>query len=126
MRLRHLFTLNLFCAIPIGGACALAPAFVFGLYGLTTNSAGLWTAILAGGSILGFASLMWFGRSATLVETRRAIALALLIQDTIGFSASLWLQLTGPVNAFGWASLALYGVLALAYAYFLFLRPADC
>jgi hypothetical protein len=126
MNLRRLFTLNLFFAIPIGGACVLFPAFVFGLYGLATNDAGLWTAILAGGSILGFASLMWFGRSAALVETRRAIALALLIQDTIGFSASLWLQLTGSVNAFGWASLSLYGVLAFAYAYFLFLRPVDC
>jgi hypothetical protein len=126
MNLRNLFTLNLFFAIPIGGACVLFPAFVYQLYGLTTNDAGFWASALAGGSILGFASLMWFGRSAADRPARRAIALALLFQDTIGFSASLWLQLTGPVNAFGWASLALYGFLALAYAYFLFLRPADC
>lgn len=126
MKLRHFFTLNLFFAIPIGGACVLFPMFVFSLYGLSTNNAGLWTAALAGGSILGFASLMWFGRRAASVEARRAIALALLVQDTIGFAASLWLQLTAAVNAFGWASSALYGFLALCYVYFLFLRPADC
>jgi len=55
-----------------------------------------------------------------------AIAMALLVQDTISFVASLAFQFTGMVNAFGWISLALYGLLALGYAYFLFIRPQDC
>jgi Ca2+/H+ antiporter len=64
---------------------------------------------------------MWFGTKPASVESRRAIAIALLVQDTIGFIASIVFQLTGKVNVFGWFSLALYGVLALAYAYFLFM-----
>jgi hypothetical protein len=39
-----------------------------------------------------------------------------LSQDAVGFFASLIFQLTGKVNAFGWVSLAMYGILALAYA----------
>jgi hypothetical protein len=59
------------------------------------------------------------------VEARRAIALALLVQDGIGFIASLEIQRTGSVNAFGWSNLVLYGFLALAYAFFVFFRPKD-
>jgi hypothetical protein len=126
MKLRHLFTINLFFAIFFGASCGLFPAFVFQLYGVSTNDAGLWATRLLGGALLGFATLMGFGRMAASVETRRAIAWALLIQDAIGCIASLVFQLHGEVNGFGWFSLGLYGVLALAYAFFLIIRPQDC
>jgi len=126
MKLRHLFTINIFFAIFFGGSCALLPQWVFGLYGLAPDEAALWTARLVGGSILGLATLMWFGRKTASIDTRRAIAIALLIQDVIGCIASVEFQLTGAVNTFGWFSLALYGMLAIAYAYFLFVNPANC
>jgi hypothetical protein len=126
MKLRHLFTVNIFFAVFFGVSCSLLPRWVFQLYGLSPDDAGIWLTRLVGGSILGFATLMWFGRQTTSLEARRAIALALFVQDTIGLIASLEIQLTGKVNIFGWFSLALYGVLALAYAYFFFVRPQDC
>jgi hypothetical protein len=125
MKLRHLFTINFFFAVFFGVSCSLFPRWVFQLYGLAPNDAAIWTTRLVGGSILGFATLMWFGRKAASIDARRAIALALLIQDIIGCVASIEIQLTGSVNAFGWCSLALYGLLALAYAFFLFVRPKD-
>jgi hypothetical protein len=125
MKLRHLFTINLFIAIFFGVACSLFPRLVFQLYGLPAGDAAIWTARLVGGAILGYATLMWFGRETASGEARRAIALALLVQDAVGCIASIEIQLKGSVNAFGWFSLALYGVLALAYAYFLFIRPED-
>jgi hypothetical protein len=78
-----------------------------------------------GGSILGFATLMWFGRTSADGGARRAIALALIAQDAIGTVASLEIQLRGSINAFGWSNPILYGLLTLAYAYFLFVRPVD-
>ena len=125
MNLRNLFSVNIVFATFFGISCTLFPRFIFWLYGLTPDDAAIWITRLCGGSILGYATLMWFGWKAASIETRRAIALALLIQDTIGAVASLIMQRTGKVNAFGWASLALYGVLALAYAFFLFVRPKD-
>jgi len=125
MKLRHLFTINIFFAVFFGLSCSLFTGWVFRLYGLPPDPAAAWACRLAGGSILGFAALMGFGRKTASREARRAIALALLIQDTVGFLASLEIQLTGTVNAFGWPSLALYGVLALGYAFFLFVRPQD-
>ncbi len=32
-------------------------------------------------------------------------------------------QLSGSVNALGWSNPALYGMLTIAYAYFIFIRP---
>jgi len=126
MKLRHLFAVNFFIAVFFGLACSILPRWVFQLYGAAYDDAAIWSARLVGGSILGYATLMWFGFRAAFVEARRAIALALLVQDGIGFIASMEIQLHGSVNAFGWSNPLLYALLALAYAYFFFLRPQNC
>jgi len=123
MKLRRLFTINIFIAAFFGISCFIFPVWGLQLYGLVPDDGAIWTTRLVGGSILGFASLMWFGRKAASVEARRAIALALLIQDIVGFIASIEIQLSGSVNAFGWSSPILYGLLVLGYAYFLFIQP---
>jgi len=114
---------NILIAIFFGGSCAFFPHFVYSLYGVIPDEAAIWASRLVGGSILGFSTLMWFGIKVASAESRRAIAIALLVQDSIGFVASIIFQLKEEVNAFGWFSLALYGVLALVYAYFIIIRP---
>lgn len=125
MTLRQLFTVNLFIAIFFGGSCTFFPHFVYSLYNVIPDEAAIWACRLVGGSILGFATLMWFGIKSASDEFCRAIAIALLVQDTIGFVASIIFQLKEEVNAFGWVSLTLYGVLAFAYTYFIFIRPVK-
>ena len=123
MKLRHLFAINISFAICSGGACTLFQHFVFSLYNIVPDEAAVWVTRLAGGSILGFATLMWFGIKTASAESRKAIALALLVQDSIGFIAPVVFQLTCKVNVFGWFSLALYGILMFAYALFLLIYP---
>jgi hypothetical protein len=125
MKLQHLFTINLVFAIFFGISCSLFAGWVLQMYGLVPDDGAVWATRLVGGSILGFATLMWFGRKSTSVDARRAIALALLIQDTVGFVASMEIQLSGSVNTIGWSSPILYGFLALGYAYFLYIRPSS-
>jgi hypothetical protein len=123
MKLKQLFSINIFFALFFGMTCAFFAGWALQLYGLAPEAGALWTTRLAGGSILGFASLMWFGLKSDSVKARRAIALALLIQDSVGFAASLIIQLGGNINALGWSNPALYGFLALGYIYFLFIKP---
>jgi hypothetical protein len=125
MKLRHLFAINLAIAIIFGLTCSLFPHQLFQLYGLALDEAGVWVTRLVGGSILGFATLMWFGRRTTSVEARRAIAMALLVQDAIGLVASMEIQLGGAMGPIGWSNPALYLLLAFGYAYFLFIKPLD-
>lgn len=126
MKLRQLFAVNLVFALFFGASCTFLPRWVFALYGVHAEDPALWATRLLGGSILGFATLMWFGHRTPSVDSRRSIAIALFLQDLIGCLSSLHFQLTYDVNLFGWCSLALYGVLALGYAFFLFFRPASC
>jgi hypothetical protein len=126
MKLRHLFTINIFFAIFFGLACALLPEWSLKLYGVTPDDGAIWMTRVAGGSILGFATLMWYGRRRASIDARRAIALALCAQDAIGAIACLEIQIKGSANTLGWSNPILYALLALGYAWFVFLRPADC
>ncbi len=63
MKLRQLFSINLILAVFFGLSCSLLPAWVLGPYGLGPDAGAIWTTRLVAGSILGFASLMWFGRT---------------------------------------------------------------
>jgi hypothetical protein len=123
MNLRRLFSINIFFAIFFGVVCSLFPRWSAQLYGLAADETSIWLCRLVGGSILGYATLMWFGWQRASGDARRAIALALLTQDAIGFIASLEIQLSGKINALGWSNLLIYGLFALAYAYFLFFKP---
>jgi hypothetical protein len=123
MKLRQLFTINLVIAIFFGLSCFLLPRQLFQLYGLELDESGVWVTRLVGGSILGYATLMWFGRRTTSTDARRAIAIALLVQDTIGFIASLEIQSSGVIGIIGWSNFLLYGFLAIGYAYFIFIKP---
>jgi hypothetical protein len=123
MTLRRLFAINLVLALLFGLSCTLLPAEICAAYGLAANTAARWTTRLLGGSLLGFATLMWFGWRSAPEGTRRALAFALLVQDSIGFVASLEAQGSRDMTSLGWSNLVLYGLLALGYAYFLFLAP---
>jgi hypothetical protein len=123
MKLRHLLAVNVFFAAFFGLTCALVPRALCGAYGLPLDDAGVWVTRLLGGSLLGLSTLMWFGSRSPSVETRRAIAVALVIQDTIGLLASLSVQFNSAMNAVGWSNIVLYGLLAAGYGYFLVLRP---
>jgi len=125
MKLKHLFTLNLFISIFFGIASVFFTSWSLSLYGMPPEPDVIWIGRLAGGSILGFATLMWFGRRSESRETRRAIALALLIQYVVGLSASLLVHLEVNRSIFGWSDLLVYGLLALGYAWFLFIKPNN-
>ena len=127
MKLRHLFIINLFFAVSIALLCILVPRWSIRLVGLVPDVGSVWVTRLLGGSILGYASLMWFGSKTESVKTRRAIALALFIQDSVGFVGSLVIQLSGEVNFLGWPlNVLTYGLLTIGYAYFYFIKPEMC
>ena len=117
MKLRHLFTINLLLAAFFGISCVFFPAWALRLYGADLTAAAIWMTRLAGGSILGFGTLMWFGRTSASAEAHRAIALALMVQDIVGALASLEIQLRGGVNALGWSNPILYALLVVGYAW---------
>jgi Kef-type K+ transport system membrane component KefB len=78
-----------------------------------------------GAAFIGFAVLTWSARNANDSDARRAIVLALVVSDVIGFIAALIAQLADVVNSLGWSTVAIYLLLALGFGYFQFAKPAD-
>lgn len=125
MKLRHLFAINFVIAIFFGFTCSLFPRQLFQLYGLAIDESGVWVTRLVGGSILGYATLMWFGSRAASTDARRAIAIALIVQDAIGLVASLEIQFSSVMGIIGWSNPLLYGFLMIGYAYFVVIKPES-
>ena len=92
---------------------------------MDTNVAAICMIRVVGSSILGFATLMAYGRTSASAEAHRVIALALMVQDLVGALAFLEIQLRGIVNALSWLNSILYALLALGYAWFRFVHPQD-
>lgn len=124
MKLSYLMIVSAVVAVIFGIAFVLASGSLMALYGATLNPAGTVIAQLFGAALIGFAVVNWFARNAKEGEALRAIVLANLVSDTIGFIMALLGQLAGVVNALGWSTVVIYLLLALGFAYFQFMRPS--
>ena len=122
MKLNTLFMFNFIVAILFGLGFTLMPATMADLYGAELTPAGLYIGQLFGLSLIGFAVLSWLARGLTDPAGRQAIVTALFISELIGFVVSIINQLAGVVNALGWSTVVLYGLLALGFGYFRFVK----
>jgi hypothetical protein len=96
------------------------------LYNVTLNAGGVFVGQLFGAALIGFGVLNWFARTVTDSKGVRAVVLANLVGDVVGFVIALVGQLTGVggVNQFGWSTVVIYLLLALGFAYFQFVKPS--
>jgi hypothetical protein len=106
-----------------GLAFVLMPEASLALYGITLGPGGVLIARLFGAALLEFALLSWLARNAGDSEARKAIILAVVIGEAVGFIVALLGQLSGEVNALGWSTVAVYLLLALGFGYFQFMKP---
>lgn len=122
MNLRQLFTINVPISIFFGGTCIFLPNWLLSLYGVELTPAGVSMTQLAGAAFLAFGTLALVARSSESKEFRLALALGLFVQDLIGTIISIFGQVNGVFNVFGWSTVAVYGLLALGYGYFRFVN----
>ncbi len=118
MKLSYLMVVSAVVALSFGIAAVLAAGSVASFYGATLNPAGTIIAQLFGATLIGFAVLNWLAKNAKEGEALRAIVLANLVGDTIGFIVALLGQLSGALNAFGWAGVVINLILALGFLYY--------
>jgi len=122
MKLNTLLSIAAVVAGVFGVAFVVATGPLLSLYGIVLDQAGTLVAQLFGAALIGFAVLNWFARNLTDREAQRAIVLANLSSDVVGFVMILIGQLAGVANALGWSSVAIYLLLALGFAYFQFMK----
>lgn len=125
MKLNNLLVVSAVIGAVFGVAFLVASGPFAAIYGITLDRAGMLLAQLFGAALVGFAVLDWFARNVTDPEARRAVVLANLTGDAIGFVVILIGQLGGIANALGWSSVVIYLLLALAFAYVQFMQPRN-
>lgn len=123
MRLNTLLVVSAAIAAVYGVAFVVASGPLLAIYGITLDKAGTLVAQLFGTALIGYAILNWLARNVTDPEARRAVVWTNLATDAIGFVVILLGQLAGIANALGWSSVAIYLLLALAFAYIQFMEP---
>ena len=125
MRLNVLLLVSALIAGVFGVAFVVASGPLLSVYGVTLDKAGTLVAQLFGASLIGVAVLNWLARNVTDPDARRAVVVANLTQDGVGFVVILIGQLAGIPNALGWSNVAIYLLLALAFGYVQFMQPRD-
>ena len=125
MKLSTLFVINAVIAAIFGIAFVLIPSQTYSLYGVQAAPPLNYVGQLFGAALVTIAGLTWSARNVADSDGRRAIVLALLIGDVIGFVVALIGQLGGVVNGLGWSTVAIYLLLALGFAYFRFVKSSS-
>lgn len=124
MKINLLFVINSIVAGLFGLAFLLGPQWLMLHYGVTMTAEDAVIGRLFGASLLGYGVLTWTARNAGPSEARKAIVWALFIADAVGCVVSLFAQVGGLVNALGWSTVVIYGLLAIGFGMAAFSKEA--
>ena len=123
MKIGALLAINAVLAMFFGIAFTLAPALSLARYGVELPAAGLQVTRQFGATLIGYGIITWLMRSAD-AGAQRSVAIGLTVVTGLGTLFSLWSVVTGIVNALGWSSVAIYGLLCAGYVMHLVRKPA--
>jgi hypothetical protein len=120
MKLETFLTIAAIIAIAFGLAFLVAPTRVLAQYGIAANTAVVIMSRFFGATLLNIGFVLFLSRCVTEPAVRRGIVRGSLIGAVMGLIVAIHGQRIGAVNALGWSSVAIYGLLTLGYAYFAF------
>jgi hypothetical protein len=115
-----LMGISAFIATINGLELIIAPADMLQLYGVELGPGGELMGRLSGAMLLGFALINWFARNSPPSVTLWAIVLGDCVTDGCSVVITLWVQLSGLVNALGWLSVIVYALFFISFGIHLF------
>ncbi len=126
MKLNYLMIIKAVIVFIFGISFVLIPKTVMSFYGVNLGQGGAVITQFFGAAFLLLGIVLWSARNAPRADVAlRAIVLAVVIGDTIGFIIALLAQLNGVMNVLGWGNVAIYLLLAIGFGYFQFVKPAK-
>ena len=95
------------------------PATILGYYTtVEVNEIGVFMSRLFGSALLTYSAVLWLASGASDSPARQALVKGFFLTMVTATVISLHFQLTGPINALGWSTVALYAFLSVMYARF--------
>ncbi len=131
VRLRNLLIVHAVVMLVLAAGLLLAPKTILNLFGLTVGTAVKPTASmnligqLLGATLIVPGLLSWF--AGTMEEgAQRLIAITLLVFNAVAFGVSFFVGMLPKVMTVGgWILVVVFLLLALGFAYFLFMKPSE-
>ena len=116
MRPATVFLTAAVLALVFGLGFLLVPAMVLPVYGAPTDAATVLMSRFFGVALLHVGLLLYLLKDIRDPGAIRAIALAGVAASVAGVAVALMGVMAGVVNAMGWSTVAIYGLLLLGYA----------
>jgi hypothetical protein len=117
MKLKVLFIITAITSLFFGIMSLFFAKTFFSNYGVTVTEAHVFSAQLVGAANLAIVALVWLGRKS---KDTKPIVVSMFIFNAIGFVVSLLTMLNKVMNSIGWSAVGIFGILTIAYTYFLF------
>jgi hypothetical protein len=95
-----------------------------GIYGMNITPEAILLGQLFGTAFIFEAIVLWLTMNFAWPEAQK-IVIAVVLSNVIGFIVCLMGTLNNIWNSLGWLSVGLYGVFALVFAYFLFIKKST-
>lgn len=124
MKFKVLLTVNSVLALVTGIACVLVPVQLLAHYEVTLSPMGLVVYQFWGATLFGLGMLIWIARAINDRVLQRRISLALFVTNALSCVMAVRGQYAGA-NARGWSMVVLFGLLAVAYGVFIFVKQQN-
>jgi len=118
-----LLTISGILGLVFGAGFFISPAWTLRLYGASTGEVGYLMARFTGAGLFHLGIVYLMVRDVRDAVTVRRLAIASALGSLAGLRAALYAVRNDLVNDLGWSSVAIYGSLALGFAWFAFRPP---
>ena len=125
MRLPTLLLIAALLSLGFGSSFLLVPTVVLPLYGVDPTPGTVLMSRFFGAALFQWGFALLLVREVRDPATQHGLVLAGMAGSAAGVAVALMGQLTGLVNAMGWSTVAIYGLLMVAFASFLRTRHAT-
>jgi len=98
---------------------ALMPSFLLANYGVSTEAAVVLMTRFFGATLIAWAVVIWLVSDCTDWVALRAVLVAHVVGDAVGFVIAVFGTVAGTMNAVGWSGVLIYAVFGLGALYYL-------
>lgn len=123
MRLNTLLLIAGVLALVFGLGFLLVPGALLPLYGIEPAAGTILMSRFFGVALVNLGLAVYLLRDVREPTAQRGLVLAGVVGSAAGLAVAMMGQLGGLVNAMGWSTVAIYGLLLLGYASYLRARP---